>query len=168
MFGTTHPGRQELNLGAFLGATAIGGVILAATIALAAVSMAINGSASTVGTAAAPAPLTAPAVRDLGSRDAGATSGGLAANAVRDLGVRDLVKTPFQPGGFGPGAQSMPVAGSGASGFEPGFLVDADQRRQQSASGATSGGSSTLTKDDILPGSSEGAPAARHAGPRAQ
>jgi hypothetical protein len=167
MFGTTQPAQHPLDLRAYAVSTGIGAIVIAATIAIAAASIAINGSASTAGTAAAPAPLTAPAVRDLGSRDLGYSSTGLAANPVRDLGARDVPAITYHPGGFGPGQTQLKTQSGGSStmlkddvyvpsiptvtvgGFLPGFLVDADQRRQGSSS-------------------SEGAPAARHAGLRAQ
>ncbi len=62
---------------------------------------------------------------------------------LRDLGARDL------------GAASVSI---GATHGAPGAYRPV----------ATSGGSSTLVKDDIIGGSSQGAPATRHAGLRAQ
>jgi len=142
MFGYTHPAQQQFDLRSYLVTTGLSGIVLAAVIALAAISTSITGTSPSVGTAAAPAPLGAPVVRDLGSRDVEPTSGGLEIGAVRDLGSRDLTTTPFHPGGFGPGASqgtnSAGIGGAAApAGFQPGFLAEADQRRINSGTSPT-------------------------------
>ena len=162
----TRTVQQPLDTRNFLVVLAMAAIVLAATVAIA--WSAANLAKTAPGAAPAPAALTAPAVRDLGSRDLGSTAAkGLANNPVHDLGSRDT------------GAASVSI---GATNGAPGAYRPA----------ITSGGSATIVKDDIaitsnaqtgfLPGylgyadqlrlqgifSSEGAPATRHAGPRAQ
>ena len=143
MSGTTRTVQQPLDTRNFLVVLAMAAIVLAATITIAWGTA--NLTKTGPGAAPAPAALTAPTVRDLGSRDLGSTAAsGLANNPVHDLGSRDLDAAAGLGSGFGaPGAYRGDVS-------------------------PTSGGSSTLVKDDIISGSSQGAPAARNAGLRAQ
>ena len=148
MFGTAQPIPQRLDLRAFALTTAIGGVVLAATIALAAASGAINGSKPVVTVPAAPALVMFPVDRDLGSGDTGA--------AVR-IGI-----TPYgAPGAYRPVSTSggsstlvkddVAIKTRAAQGFLPGFLADPKQHGTQTT-----------------PGSGQAAPAGRPAGLWAQ
>lgn len=166
MSGTTRTVQKPLDTRNFLAVLAMAAIVLAATVAIAWSSA--NLAKTAPGAAPAPAPLTAPMARDLGSRDLGSSAAkGLATNPVHDLGSRDLGTASVSIGAThgAPGAYRPAITSGGsatlvkddlviktdtATGFQPGFLVDADQRRMQSNT------------------SSEGAPATHRAGLRAQ
>lgn len=147
MSGTTRTVQQPLDSHNVIAVLGMAAAAVAATIAIA------WGSANLVKTAPAalpaPAAISDPVLRDLGARDLGAAAQApLSASdpALRDLGARDL------------GAASVSI---GVTQGAPGAYRPV----------GTSGGSSTLVKDDIIlknTTSSEGAPATRHAGLRAQ
>jgi hypothetical protein len=140
MFGTTQPLPQKIDLKAFAITSAVGALLVAGTIAAAALATSLNGVSTPI--AAAPAALTAPAVRDLGARDLAGSATPPWAQAIRDLGSRDIVVAPaYHPGGFGPAVSQAQRGTLGA---------DADERHANST------------------GSSQGGSPIRHAGPRAQ
>ena len=193
MSGTTRTVQQPLDTHNVLAVLGMAAAALAATVAIA------WGSANLGKTAPAalpaPAAISDPALRDLGARDLGAAAKPVQLPAsdprLRDLGARDTGAASVSIGANhgAPGAYRPVITTSGGSstlvkddvaiksnviaGFKPGFLVDADQRRMQSSTNAATG---------FLPGSlgyadylrmqnifaSEGAPATRHAGLRAQ
>ncbi|HUQ77369.1 MAG TPA: hypothetical protein VM427_00680 [Patescibacteria group bacterium] len=143
MSGTTRTVQQPLDTRNFLAVLAIAAIVLAGTVAIAWSST--NLANATPAAAPGPAPLSPPMIRDLGSRDLGWTPAeGLAINPVRDLGSRD---------------------NGGAAGIASGFAAPGAFRGDVRP---TSGSSATLVEDETIPGSSQGAPAARHAGLRAQ
>ena len=124
MSASTRTIQQPAFGGSILNAVAMAAVVLTAALAIA------WGSANLAGTTSVAAPVPAPVILDKGSRgELGATTpvGGIQG----------------APGAYRPAAAA-------AAGFEPGFLVDADQRRQQSHT------------------SSDGGTATRHPGLRAQ
>jgi hypothetical protein len=89
MSGTTRSVQQPLDTSSFAKVLAMAAIVLGATITIAWGSA--NLARTAPGAAPAPAPLTAPVVRDLGSRDLGSTAAkGLAADPVHDLGSRDV------------------------------------------------------------------------------
>lgn len=89
MSGTTRSVQKPLDATSFAKVLAMSAMVLGATITIAWGSANLTRTAP--GAAPVPAPLTAPAVRDLGARDLGsATTTGLAPNPVRDLGSRDV------------------------------------------------------------------------------
>ena len=168
MSGTTRTVQQPLDTHNALAVLGMAVAAVAATIAIA------WASANMVKTAPAalpaPAAISDPVLRDLGARDVGAAAQApLSASdpVLRDLGARDLGAAAVSTGAThgAPGAYRPTITSGGSStlvkddvvikttaaeGFLPGFLSDADQRRTQSNT------------------SSEGAPATRHAGLRAQ
>jgi hypothetical protein len=102
MSGTTRSAQQPLDTPSFAIVLAGAVIVLAATLAIAWGTA--NLGKMTQGAAPAPAPLTAPAIRDLGSRDLGSSTTGLAPNPVHDLGSRDLGSAPAKPFQGAPGA----------------------------------------------------------------
>ncbi len=168
MSGTTRTVQQPLDTHNVLAVLGMAAAAVAATIAIA------WGSANLVKTAPAalPAPvaISDPVLRDLGARDLGAAAQApLSASdpVLRDLGARDLGAAAVSTGAThgAPGAYRPAITAGGSStlvkddivlktnaaaGFLSGYLGYADWLRMQSIT------------------SSEGAPATRHAGPRAQ
>lgn len=134
MSGTTRTVQKPLDTRNFLVVLAMAAIVLAATV--------------TIAWSAANLAKTAPTVGDLGSRDLDA-----AAAIGSGFGAPGAFRGTVGPTSGGSATlvkDDLVIKTNAQAGFQPGFLVDADQRRMQSNT------------------SSEGAPAARHAGLRAQ
>ncbi len=145
MSGTTRTVQQPLDTNHVLAVIGMAAAAVAATIAIA------WGSANLVKTAPAALPVAAaivdPVVRDLGDRDFGAA----AVSSGATHGAPGAYRPAITSGGSSTLVKDDIILKTNAgAGFQPGFLADADQRRTQSTT------------------SSEGAPATRHAGLRAQ
>ena len=113
MSGTTRTVQQGLDGGSIVKAIGLTAIFVAAVVAAAWGTSTLTGGRSTA--VPAPAPLMAPAVRDLGSRDLGASSNALAPNPARDLGLRDGAAQVFNNGGFGPGIDQLIRSSTGSS-----------------------------------------------------
>jgi hypothetical protein len=86
MTGSTRTIQQPASAGSILAALGMAAAVLGAAAAIAWGSANLGKTTQTV---AAPAPVYAPAIRDLGARDQGSAAKGLAPNAVNDHGLSE-------------------------------------------------------------------------------
>jgi hypothetical protein len=111
MTGSTRTIQQPAKFGSILAAVGMAAAVLGAAAAFAWGSANLGKATQP---AAAPAPIYAPAVRDLGSRDEGSAAKGLAPNAVNDHGSSDVPRTRVLGNGLQETTPALGYHGFGA------------------------------------------------------